>query len=57
MYYVQAYTYLGEKNTCMKSLYGLAKILFAPGSVLQVFNLRLVGQALRLTNQNAQDRL
>ena len=24
MYYVQAYAYLGEKNTCMKLLYGLA---------------------------------
>ena len=57
MYYVQAYTYLGEKNTCMKLLYGLAKKLFAPDSGLQVFKLRLVGQALRLTNQNAQDRL
>ena len=40
----------------MKLLYALAK-MFAPDSVLQVFKLRLVGQALRLTNQNAQDRL
>ena len=28
VYYVQAYAYLGEKNTCMKLLYGLADYSF-----------------------------